>query len=190
MNVELYNCSLLFFLGAAACADRLTRRIPNRLILLGLAAAALGKIWLVSPLLPFLRPARAAALILLPLGQSLGLAALVLAAGFPLAAAGMLGAGDVKLMALMVFWLGLGLGAAAIFTGFFLAALWALKRMTLGKTLAERLQYFCRYAGECLARGRLEPYRSKKSPDFNALMLMAPFFFLGTAAVLVLSICL
>jgi prepilin peptidase CpaA len=98
----ILSLALTAFAIAGAVGDVRTKRIPNRLVLAGLAAALViraGSGWL-------------------PLAHGLGGAALALAIGFPLFALRAFGAGDVKFLSMCGAFVGLPLiGKSALFAG-------------------------------------------------------------------------
>lgn len=173
MYGDIYDWSILMFLIPAACCDRARGKIPNRLTAGGMAAALVlgtlrGKAW----------------------GDMILSAGAVLAVGFPLAVLKMMGAGDVKLMAVICAWLGLPLGGRGIVLGFFLAGGWSFFYMAVRGTLKRRMNYLQGYLFRCMAVRRLEPYMDPANRSKEDAILMGPFFCVGTAAVLaVYSFC-
>lgn len=140
----------------AAYYDIRKRKIPNRLIMAG---------WLFGVIFCFRQGG------CYQLLSGFGIAAAVLAAGFPLFCMRMIGAGDIKLFSVIGFmqeWHDLG----RIFMVFLMlagaAALWKLIRKRL---VAERFLYFFRYlAGWAYRTGYYE-----KSRDGTACtILLAP----------------
>ena len=89
-----------------------------------------------------------------------GMAAGILAGAlfFPLFLVRMIGAADVKAVAVIVGFLGLSRGLEAVGTGFFLGAVWSLERLLRGGMMARRLSYFFAYIGRMITWNTYEPY--------------------------------
>ncbi|MBS6952200.1 MAG: prepilin peptidase [Enterocloster asparagiformis] len=150
----------LFLIYLAACAgwDMKTRRIPNWLAALGLAAglAAAG--------------AEGAAESIAALCRALA----VTIAGLFLYRFRVIGAGDVKMAAVIAAWLGLERGCAGIFCGLFLGALWSLGRLLRRGMMKKRFAYLASYIKAFLETG-LAPayYRRERDGDEAAIPLGA-----------------
>lgn len=77
---------------------------------------------------------------------------------FPLFRFRMIGAGDVKLMALIAGYLGFGTGIVAILYGFFIGAVLAFLKMLICRNLLQRLNYFFVYIRRLLLTKKALPY--------------------------------
>lgn len=128
---------LLVTLAAAAWTDWRERKVANGLLL---AASAAG-VWLFRA--GFLIPAAAT---------------LVLA--FMLFRLRLLGAGDGKLMAVIMGYLGWEHGLEAILCSFFLGAVWGLCRLRHSGILEARLSYFTAYLSRMIQRKQTEVYEA------------------------------
>ena len=70
----------------------------------------------------------------------------------------MIGAGDVKLMALIAGYLGFGTGIVAILYGFFIGAVLAFLKMLICRNLLQRLNYFFAYIRRLFQTREAVPY--------------------------------
>ena len=102
---------------------------------------------------------------LAPAGQGAGQAVLyiirllaVTAIWFPLFRLRMIGAGDVKLMALMAGYLGFAVSAGVILYGFFIGAILAFLKMLVYRNLYQRLNYFFAYIRRLFQTREAVPY--------------------------------
>lgn len=82
----------------------------------------------------------------------------VTALWFPLFRLRMIGAGDVKLMALMAGYLGLTTGAHVIGYGFLIGAVLAFLKMLIRRNLRQRLTYFFAYIRRLFLTKEVVPY--------------------------------
>lgn len=82
----------------------------------------------------------------------------VMAVWFPLFRLRMIGAGDIKLMALMAGYLGFLTGAYAVLYGFFIGAVLAFLKMLICRNLHQRLMYFFAYIRRLFLTNELVPY--------------------------------
>ena len=82
----------------------------------------------------------------------------VAAVWFPLFRLRMIGAGDVKLMALIVGFLGFGTGVPVILYGFFIGAVLAFLKMLVCRNLHQRLRYCFAYFRRLFLTGERMPY--------------------------------
>lgn len=82
----------------------------------------------------------------------------VTALWFPLFHLRMIGAGDVKLMALIAGYLGFKAGACVILYGFFIGAFLAFLKMLIYKNLYQRLRYFFAYIRRLFLTREAVPY--------------------------------
>ena len=77
---------------------------------------------------------------------------------FPLFWLRMIGAGDIKLMALMAGYLGFRAGARAVLYGFFIGAILAFLKMLVCINLHQRLRYCFAYFRRLFLTGERMPY--------------------------------
>ena len=82
----------------------------------------------------------------------------VTALWFPLFWLRMIGAGDIKLMALMAGYLGFRAGARAVLYGFFIGAVLAFLKMLVCRNLHQRLRYCFAYFRRLFLTGERMPY--------------------------------
>lgn len=92
----------------------------------------------------------------------------------------MIGAGDIKLMALICGYLGLKAGAAAIVYSFLLGAFWSLFRLLRLRILKKRLFYFTAYIRQVLTTGEITEYYNPHSDGYEAVIPFALCLFAGT----------
>lgn len=95
---------------------------------------------------------------------------------FPLFRLRMIGAGDIKLMALTAGYLGFSAGAGVMMYGFFIGAILAFLKMLMCRNLRQRLGYFFAYIRRLFQTREAVPYY-KASRD-------------GKEAVIPLGLCL
>lgn len=98
----------------------------------------------------------------------------------------MLGAGDIKLMALCVGFLGFGDGLFVLFLGLGLAAAragWLLMEKGVLWARMERLAHFIWCVGRC---GKLKPYPGRQ--EETGLLRLGSYLFLGYCLFLVVSV--
>ncbi len=135
-------CSL-----AAVLFDLRFRKIPNRLIVLGLAAGLLFRVfyWGVLGGILFF--------------GGVGVPILLLG---PLFYFRMIGAGDIKLLAVLGSFLG-GLAAGkCLLVSLIFGGLWSFALMLYRKNLKVRIKYFFCYTAAYLTTGVWRPYRGKE----------------------------
>lgn len=133
----------LFFSAGAVCTDLFLEKVPNKWIILGLAAGAgcQGLSHGAGGMPAFLSG------VILPL--------LLL---FPLFCFRMMGAGDIKLMAVLGGILGVSGILRGMFCAFILGAVLSLAFLISCGNLRERLSYFFRYLRVCKRDHCLVPY--------------------------------
>lgn len=138
---------LLVILMVGAGYDIREQRIPNWWCLLG-CLCGLCLTWGTAPV-----GQKAVPLILY--GIRLFTA---VAVWFPLFRLRMIGAGDVKLMALILGFLGFKTGANVILYGFFIGAVLAFLKMLVCRNLHQRLRYCFAYFRRLFLTGERMPY--------------------------------
>lgn len=95
------------------------------------------------------------------LGQTISFIARLLtvtALWFPLFHLRMIGAGDIKLMALITGYLGFKTGTCVIAYGFFIGAVLAFLKMLIYRNLYQRLRYFFAYVRRLFLTREVVPY--------------------------------
>ncbi len=97
----------------------------------------------------------------------------VVAVWFPLFRLRMIGAGDVKLMALIVGFLGFKNGASVILYGFFIGAVLAFLKMLACRNLLQRLTFFFAYIRRLFLTKEPVPYYQASRDGRNAVIPMA-----------------
>ena len=143
------------FVLACAVSDVRTRRIPNTLILCGLAGALLSRVTLLlQTASPAVVLADGCAGFLLPW----------LLFG-PLAFLKMLGGGDVKLLSAAGLWLGARGCLQLLWYSLLFAAAWSVAIVIRRRNLLHRLRCLYEYIGHVQVAGKLTPYRTESGYD-------------------------
>lgn len=142
----------LFFSAGAVCTDLFLEKVPNRWIALGLAAGVGCQ--------GFLHGARGMPVYL----GGVFLPAVLL---FPLFCFRMMGAGDIKLMAVMGGFLGSSGIIKGMFCVFLLGAVLSLAFLISCGNLQERFSYFFHYLKICKKKRCPVPYMRKDSKEEN-----------------------
>lgn len=141
------------FVLACAVSDLKTKRIPNTLIVCGLAGAILARTALafgiMSPSSVLLSLADGCAGFLLP-WILIG----------PLAALKMFGGGDVKLLSVIGLWLGARSSLLIMWYSLLAAAAWSVVLVVRKRNLSQRLNYLYRYACHTIVTKKASPYRT------------------------------
>lgn len=164
---------MLIFLTSGALQDLKTGKIPNCLILLGAAAFGIAG---------FIRgPSLGYGAWEICLGLALFLLRIILTAGilFPLFLFRMMGAGDIKVMAVITGYMGLYIGFEIIFYGLAAAAAWSLFYMLRKRILMERIRYFLNYFKNLYQTERILPYCAFAGDRLQAGFCFAPFLWCG-----------
>lgn len=91
----------------------------------------------------------------------------------------MMGAGDIKVMALMSGYLGLSEGFRIIFYGLAASAVWSLLFMIHKKILIQRIQYFIMFMHRFFVTGEISVYYEKSTDNGKAGFALVPFLWLG-----------
>lgn len=139
----LEDCILIAILNAAMVMDMLTGKIRNRLILVGFILGLLCKLQIhgASGGLAF------ASGVFLPFVWT-----------FPLFAFGAVGAGDVKLLAVIGGFLGKAAMPQCLFLTLIFGAVAAILKMSFQGSLCRRMAYLSNYVGQSIRNRRFAPY--------------------------------
>lgn len=205
--------AFMTFLAAVSIWDGRTKRIPNWLILGGAAAAVLfegvlawesgeaarGIAW-ESGGAVMRRMAQGggaasqrSALESWAAARGAGLAALrMLAAmipGLALFRFRVVGAGDVKLAAVIVGFMGVKAGGTGIFLGLCLGAAWSLARMVRRGIVRKRFLYLIGYVRRVILTGEIEAYYVRKRDGEEEVIPLGVCLGVGAAAVMILVKC-
>ncbi len=153
---------MLLILSGAAWYDAREHRIPNwwlaAAFLCGLAIKVLGA-----------QEGRAAAACAGYLFRSLACVAVL----FPLFALRMIGAGDIKLIAVMAGFLGFGSGLWAIAYGCFAGAILSLAKLLVQKNLYQRLMYLFVYLRRMFQTKEVVPYYRADRDGYSVVIPLA-----------------
>ncbi|SEU02922.1 prepilin peptidase [Lacrimispora sphenoides] len=157
---------LLLILGAGAFYDVREHRIPNWLVLSGIILGILLEI--PGPENPF--------------GGLLFLLRLVIVTGifFLLFLCRMIGAGDIKLTALICGFLGLRTGALAVGLGFLIGAFWSFIKMAGSGSLFTRLSCLLAFIRHVFQTGKLTIYYDPVRDGYDMVIPLGLCLFLGT----------
>ncbi|WP_302326817.1 A24 family peptidase [Enterocloster lavalensis] len=167
----------IFMIYLAVCAgwDGKTRRIPNWLTVVGLAGgvvmAGMQGIWEATGMY-------GAAM------AAFGRAVTAVAAGMCLYRFRVIGAGDVKLAAVIVAWLGFAQGDAGIFAGLCLGAVWSFGRLVRRGILWKRFSYLAGYVRDYLTTGKIAAYYNRERDGDEAAIPLGVCLAVGTVVVM------
>lgn len=187
---------LLLFTGGCAFLDLKNRRIPNGLILSGFLLLALirfgfglkaGYIDGVGELPPGITASLAAGLI--QLCGCLLRTLVLLSILFPLYLLRMVGAGDIKLAAVLLGGAGMQLGGMVLLCGMAAAGVWSLYLLVRRGLAAERIRYLVFYLCRLSCGGTMLPYYQKERDGTKAAFCLAPCLFLGVMGAALLLYC-
>lgn len=169
---------MLLVLAAGAFYDVREHRIPNWWVVSAIVCGILVSVLEadLAPVVPlFVREG----------GLFLCRMAAVTALFFPLFRFRMIGAGDVKLAALICGYAGFSGGAAAIGLGFLIGAVWSFFKMVLNKSLRTRICYFTAYIGRIYHTKKITAYYDLMRDGTDAVIPLGLCLFLGTIISLV-----
>lgn len=165
----LSACVVIAILNIAMIMDIFTGKIRNCFILIGFCSAISCQIFehRMSGIANFAFGAGVAVLIL-----------------FSLFALGFLGAGDVKLFAVVGGFLGARGVILCIMISFLLGAVYAVWKMVWRRNMKERFQYFCNYLKTTVMMGKIEAYGQSFEEEqavlhFSPGILFAVIIYLG-----------
>ena len=157
---------MLLILGAGAYFDVRKHRIPNWLVLSGIIIGLLFEIFESGKLMGSLL-------------FSLRLVA-VTGAFFLLFLCRMVGAGDIKLAALICGFLGLRAGALAVGAGFLIGAFWSFIKMAERGILFTRLICLLAYIRHIFQTGKFTTYYDPVRDGYDVVIPLGLCLFLGT----------
>ena len=168
MFIFANSALLLVTLTVGAWYDIREHRIPNWWCVLA-CVCGLGITWLRAPA-----------------GEGIWLSALyivrlltITAVWFPLFCLRMIGAGDVKLMALTAGFLGFRPGANVILYGFFIGAVLAFLKMLVYRNLHQRLVFFFAYIRRLFLTKEPLPYYQASRDGKSAVIPLAACLLAG-----------
>lgn len=180
---------LLLFTAGCALWDLKKRRIPNRLILSGGLicvifrfgfgiAAGYADGWRDVP------PGVEAALLLgfYEAGAFFLRSLFMLCAMFPLYLFRMIGAGDIKMAAVLIGAAGMEEGSKILLYGLLTAGAWSLFLLIRHRLVGERIRYMMFYLNRLFALKIVEPYYIEARDGRQASFCMAPSLFIGLIA--------
>ncbi len=164
---------MLFILGTGAFYDVREHRIPNWWVLSGAVTGVLlgilesertmgSLVFLKVPIVFFVR------------------FAVVTAVFFIFFVCRMIGAGDIKLAALICGYLGLKAGAVAVGYGFLIGAFWSFIKMAARGCLIRRLSCLLAYIRHVFLTGNLTEYYNPERNGYDAVIPLGMCLFLGT----------
>lgn len=111
---------------------------------------------------------------------------IVTAAFFLLFLCRMIGAGDIKLAALICGFLGLRAGALAVGSGFLIGAFWSFIKMAERGILFTRLSCLLAYIRRVFQTGKLTTYYDPVRDGYDVVIPLGLCLFLGTLGSMVL----
>lgn len=98
---------------------------------------------------------------------------------FPLYFIRVIGAGDLKLVSLVIGYLKVQPSLKVIYIGLVFAGVYSLYRMISKKLVKKRVRYFIEYLKFTIATGKIYKYRDVHTKQAVATIPMAPFLLLG-----------
>lgn len=161
---------LLVCLGGCALWDVRTGRIPNLWLAFWLCVIGIGKVFCGGE-----SGGQKAEVFLAYFGAMFFAAAIL----FPLFIFRMMGAGDIKLMAVLCGALGIQDGFPAIFYGLAAAAAWSFLYMVRMRILKKRILYFLNFIRRLLWAEYEGPYYLAERDGKEASFCLAPFLLGG-----------
>ena len=166
--MTIWDLPVWLALGAAAIGDWRDYRIPNQAILITLFWLAVREM---------------AAGRLVTLAPFIGRMALALVLGFGLFRLGAVGAGDVKMAAVMTGFLGLSQGLFAIGTGLSMGAFLGVYKLLRSGSLRERLRYLRSYGEQWGKAGKGKPYYRPERDGYGMVIPLGTCLYAGMLAV-------
>lgn len=169
---------LLLVLAAAAFYDAQEHRIPNWWIAIAMVCGFLLCL-LETGAQPFTAGLKEGGFFLVRM-------AAVTALFFPLFLLRMIGAGDIKLAALICGYTGFTGGAAAIGLGFLIGAVWSFLKMMANRSLTKRFSHLIVYIGQVYHSKKITAYYDPAKEGTEAVIPLAVCLFLGTVLTIVM----
>ena len=179
----LFRLAFLGVLASAAWSDWRKYRISNKTVVLGLI---LG-IWAVFFQAFSLETGHRIRWLLGNEGFYLLRVIMVIIAGYPLFQAGMTGAGDIKLAALLAGWLGFKQTVIILCTGLFLGAVLALFKMLREGSAFQRFLYLSAYIRQTISCKKLEKYYVPDRDGTKCVIPLGACFCAGALVVIFLG---
>lgn len=170
---------LLVVLGAGAYYDIREKRVPNRWVVLGIVSGIL--LGIIHPD----GPLETAAFWIVPLRFFLRFI-IITALFFLLFLCRMIGAGDIKLAALICSYLGFKAGALAIGSGFFIGAILSLIKMVKTRSFLVRFSHLLAYIRRTIHTGKILPYYVPVRDGGDGVIPLGACLFFGTLICLVM----
>nr|WP_279231876.1 prepilin peptidase [Clostridium sp. HBUAS56010] len=164
---------ILFLLGAGAFFDVREHRIPNWWVLFGVLNGGFLQILKAGT-------GTAGFSLLEPLFMFLLRMFVVTAALFFLFLFRMIGAGDIKMAALICGYLGFSAGAWAIGAGFLIGAFWSLIKMAGGHRFRYRFSCLHTYIRYVIQTGKITAYYRPERDGYKDVIPLGLCLFLGT----------
>ena len=160
---------LFFILATGSYFDIREHRIPNRLVLFGVVTGV------------FLSGREAGnQAVLWGAMFFLNRFFVVTALFFLLFLFRMIGAGDIKIIALIYGYLGYGNGFAAVTGGFIIGAFWSQVLMTVKGCTFQRFSYFLTYIRLLIQTKKITAYYSSARDGYDSVIPLGFCMFLGT----------
>lgn len=208
------NWIFMIYLAVCAGWDGKTRRIPNWLTVVGLAGgvvmAGMQGMWAAAGMygagmtaglqgvenvaglhgagvaagLQGMQTATAAQAWAFAAMAAFGRAVAAVAGGMCLYRFRVIGAGDVKLAAVIVAWLGFAQGGAGIFAGLCLGAVWSFGRLVRRGILWKRFSYLAGYVRDYLTTGKIAAYYNRERDGDEAAIPLGVCLAAGTVVVM------
>lgn len=105
---------------------------------------------------------------------------------FPLFLCRMIGAGDIKMMAVLTGFLGFQTGAKALMAGFFIGGVCSFIKLLWRRELLQRLAYFQAYMNRLARTRQILPYYLPDRDGYGVTIPLTACIFAGACAVLFL----
>ena len=180
----LFRLAFLGILVLAAWSDWRRYRIPNKIVAFGVMIGIVSICFQGIFVETFVETEQRVRWLLKNESFYLLRILLVMAAGYPLFKAGMTGAGDIKLAALLAGWLGLKQTVMVLCTGLFLGAVLSLFKMLREGSAFQRFLYLSAYIRQTLSCKKLEKYYIPDRDGTGCVIPLGACFCAGTLVIL------